>query len=132
MFTLYTDGGARGNPGNSACACFLLEDDSVVDFNGKFLNTATNNFAEYSGLILGLELAIKKGITTIECRLDSELVVKQITGVYKISSPEIKKLADKVKTKLDKFEKISFKHVPREENKLADKLVNVILDSINE
>lgn len=128
-FKLFTDGGSRGNPGNSAIAYVVFKNDLVFDIGAKYLGTATNNYAEYNALIEGLKLA-KKHTDTIECYLDSELVVKQINGEYKISSPDIKPLAQKVNELKREFKSIKFNHVLRAENKIADKLVNIVLDAI--
>lgn len=128
-FKLFTDGGSRGNPGLSAIAFVLYNDNELVDIGAKFLGIATNNFAEYNALIEGLKLA-KKYTDELECVLDSELVVKQVNGIYKISSPDIKPLFDKIKALKPEFKKITFTHVRREQNKIADKMVNIILDSI--
>ncbi|BCX14003.1 MAG: hypothetical protein KatS3mg085_535 [Candidatus Dojkabacteria bacterium] len=75
-FKLFTDGGSRGNPGDSACGYFLFEDDKLIDFGGLLLGQSTNNVAEYTGLILGLKNALKKMIRNLNCYLDSELIVK--------------------------------------------------------
>ena len=130
MHTLYTDGGSRGNPGDSAIGFFIFDEQmKLVDFGGKYLGIVTNNNAEYKALIEGLKLAIKNKIKKLKCVLDSELVVKQINGLYKISSPEIKIDATKVMDLRKEFDEISFNHVLRSENKFADKLVNIILDT---
>jgi ribonuclease HI len=130
MHYLYTDGGARGNPGPAASAFFLFtEDMQLVDCNGIYLGETTNNVAEYSGLIAGLKSAAKLGIKELECRLDSELVVKQIGGEYKVKEPQMQKLHAQVCTLMPEFTQVKFKHVPRAENKFADKLVNTVLDA---
>ncbi|MEO6728353.1 MAG: ribonuclease HI family protein [Candidatus Dojkabacteria bacterium] len=129
MYTLFTDGGSRGNPGNSACAYYIFKDDALEDFGGIFLGTGTNNNAEYLGLINGLKLAIKNNIKELEVRMDSELAIKQIIGVYKVSTDSIRELHHEVKMLEKNFKNVSFKHVPRAENKFADKLVNIILDT---
>ena len=129
MFTLFTDGGSRGNPGNSACAYFLFDSEGKLsDLGGEFLGTVTNNNAEYAALINGLKLAIKKGVTELTVCMDSELAIKQIKGIYKVSSDSIKEQHKEVKYLEKGFSEIEFKHVPREQNKFADKLVNIILD----
>ncbi len=128
-FKLFTDGGSRGNPGNSAIAFVLYKDNQLFDIGGKYVGTATNNFAEYNALIEGLKLA-KKHTEDLECYLDSELVVKQLKGEYKISSPDIKPLCQKVNDLRKEFKNITFTHVPRSENKIADKMVNILLDSV--
>ena len=126
---LYTDGGARGNPGPSGFAAVLFDENKLIDFNGKFLSLATNNIAEYNGLVLGLKLAIKNNIKELTCLLDSELIVKQVNGEYKIKNTDLQKLKIKVDELIKDFTNITFKHIPREENKLADKIVNLILDT---
>lgn len=127
---LFTDGGSRGNPGAAACAYLVFDDsNTLIDFGGDYLNIATNNFAEYTGLINGLKACLKAKIADINCYLDSELVVKQVKGEYKVSHPDIKPLFTEVKELASMFEKITFTHIRRSENKHADKLVNLILDS---
>lgn len=125
---LYTDGGSRGNPGPAACAFFVLQGDVVIDFGGDYLSEVTNNVAEYKGLIHGLRKAVKLGIKDLIVRMDSELVIKQIRGEYKISNIDMKKLSSEVKKLSEEFSSIQFEHVRREENKNADRLVNLILD----
>ncbi len=127
-FKLFTDGGSRGNPGDSAIAFILYSESELIDLGAKFVGTATNNYAEYNALIEGLKLA-KKHTDTLDCYLDSELVVKQVTGLYKISSPDIKPLFEKISTLKKEFKQITFTHVRREQNKVADKMVNIILDT---
>ena len=129
MYTLFTDGGSRGNPGNSACAYFIFNNDVLEDFGGIFLGTGTNNNAEYLGLINGLKLAIKLKITNLEVKMDSELAIKQILGIYKVSTDSIRELHHEVKMLEKNFKSITFKHVPRAENKFADKLANIIMDT---
>lgn len=131
MHYLFTDGGSRGNPGKSAIAYFIFEDEKLLDFGGKFVGVGTNNSAEYQALILGLKAASKLGIKKLTCNLDSELAVKQLNGEYKISNEDIKKLASSVQKEREKFESVTFNHVLREKNKFADKMVNVILDSVD-
>ncbi len=129
MYYLFTDGGARGNPGPAACAFFLFNDQELVDFGGIYLGETTNNVAEYSALVNGLKSAIKNGIKELECRLDSELVVKQIGGQYKVKEPQMQKLNGQVCELMDQFTQVKFVHVPRAQNKFADKLVNTVLDA---
>lgn len=132
-FSMYTDGGARGNPGPSAFAAIIFdESEKLVGFDCKFSLEATNNQAEYSALLVGLKLAKKHGIKDLNCFLDSELVVKQIKGEYSIKSSEIIILKSKIDKELGSFDTISFTHVPREKNKFADKLVNITLDAAME
>lgn len=131
--TIHTDGGSRGNPGPSACA-FVVEENGRVLYKGsKFLGKATNNYAEYSGVILALDWLVSLPITyhpsSITFFLDSELIVRQINGKYKVKDENLKKLHTEVNNKIGKMAiEISFKNVPREQNKIADRLVNESLD----
>lgn len=126
---LYTDGGARGNPGPAGFGALLFDGNgSLMGFDGGYSEHATNNYAEYSALLLGLKLALKQGVTDIECYLDSELVVKQLKAEYKVKDTNIKLFHNKIKKYLEDFSSYTFIHIPRSENKHADALVNLILD----
>lgn len=126
---VFTDGGSRGNPGDSACAYVICKmDDSVVEKGGYYMGMATNNQAEYYGFKKGLERARDLGIDKIHLFSDSQLVVNQMLGVYKVKNQELAPLHQDVKGLADSFEKITFSYVPRELNKIADSEVNVILD----
>jgi ribonuclease HI len=126
---LYTDGGSRGNPGDSACAFVICEmDDTVVEKSGYYMGMATNNQAEYYGMIKGLERGRDLGIDKVNLFSDSQLVVNQMNGFYKVKNQELTPLHHQLKELAQSFEKISFTHVPRELNKIADKEVNRILD----
>ncbi len=127
---LFTDGGSRGNPGPAATGVVLLDmEDNVVKKSSKYLGETTNNQAEYQALQEGLELAASIGVKELEVYMDSELIVKQINGLYKIKNLDLKPLYDEVKKLASGFSKITFTHVPRAMNKLADALVNECLDS---
>ena len=126
---LFTDGGSRGNPGDAACAYFLFDGDKLADFGGKYLGIVSNNVAEYNGIILGLKAAENLGVGNLEVFMDSELIIKQINGEYKVKSDDMKREITKVMTLIKSFKTTSFTHVLREKNKFADKLVNTILDS---
>ena len=129
MHKLFTDGGSRGNPGNAATGFFIFDEhDTLVDYGGEFIGQNTNNNAEYNGLISGLKLAKKRKIKNITCHLDSELVVKQLNGEYKVKHPDMQELFKQVHKLQVEFDTITFVHVRRELNKYADKMVNVILD----
>ncbi len=129
--TLFTDGGARGNPGPSATGAFLFDSEGrLVDFTGEYIGEATNNKAEYEALILGLELAIANKVKKLLCNLDSELVVMQVNGAYRVKSPDLKPLSEKVNALKAKFEEVTFAHVRREKNKHADRMVNTLLDAV--
>lgn len=127
-YKLYSDGGSRGNPGNAASGFVIFNNNELVDLGGFYLGIKTNNHAEYMGLIEGLKLA-SKHTDSIECFLDSELVVKQLNGQYKVSNAEIKVLFNKVKDVKMQFKTVTFTHVRREQNKITDKIVNTILDA---
>ena len=126
---IYTDGGARGNPGSAAIGIVIYgPGERPVKQIGKYIGPATNNQAEYKALIEGLAEAINLEASEAVCFLDSELVVRQLTGKYKVKEPELKNLIIEVLRLSNKFLKIEFNHVPREKNKLADRLVNEALD----
>lgn len=127
---LFTDGGSRGNPGPGAAGAVLMTDtNEVINFTGKYFADTTNNNAEYQALLLGLKMAAKSGCSDLLCKLDSELVVKQLNGEYKIKDPNIKNIIERIKDQLLEFNTAKFVHIPREQNKLADKIVNLILDT---
>lgn len=123
---LFADGGSRGNPGPAACGWFIERDPMIQ--GSKFLGKQTNNYAEYMGLIFGLEEALKNNLLEIEIYLDSELVVKQILGEYKVKNENIKPLHTQAKQLLNQFKTWSIGHVRREKNTQADQLVNQCLD----
>lgn len=130
MITVNCDGGARGNPGPAACACVFTKEGSVIFKVTEYLGSATNNFAEYSGVVLALESAVKKGVREdLEFVLDSQLVVNQLAGKFKIKNEVLKKMYIRVKDLEKKLgTKINYTSVPREKNKIADFLVNKVLD----
>lgn len=131
--TIFTDGGSRGNPGISACAFVAKRGEEIVFSKGFFLGTKTNNEAEYQGLIESL-LWLKnkeKDFNNISIKLfmDSELIVKQINGIYKIKSTSLKKYFDKAEELIKEVDlQIDIMHVKRNDNKTADFLVNKTLD----
>lgn len=132
MLVINTDGGARGNPGPAAAAAVLSRGDALIAEVKQYLGDAcTNNFAEYQGLLLGLAKAQELGLAVeaIEVRMDSELVVKQMRGEYKVKDAGLKKEFAKARELLQDFADVRFVHVPREENKEADRLVNEVLDT---
>lgn len=129
MVKLFTDGGARGNPGPAAGAAILYDNEGNVICKGsEYYGTATNNQAEYKALMLGLTLAIEKNISYIAAFLDSELVVKQLNGQYKVKDSALASLFSAVKNLESKFSSVTYSHVPRSQNKEADLLVNTELD----
>ncbi len=129
-FRLYTDGGARGNPGPAAVGVRLLAPDGtlVAEF-GKAIGPATNNVAEYRALVSGLELALEHGVQRLTCLLDSELVVRQIEGAYKVKDVTLRVFHTEVQRLLARFDSVELRHIRREENSEADRLVNEALDA---
>jgi ribonuclease HI len=126
---IYTDGGSRGNPGDSSCAFVICNmDDTVVEKSGYYIGVATNNQAEYYGFKKGLERARDLGIDKVSLYSDSQLVVNQMNGLYKVKNQELAPMHQDVREIANSFEKITFTYVPRELNKLADGEVNRILD----
>ncbi|MBC7943061.1 reverse transcriptase-like protein [Candidatus Saccharibacteria bacterium] len=126
---IYSDGGSRGNPGPSAAAFVIMDiQQGILDQGGTYLGITTNNQAEYHGVQLGLERAFEIGVKVIEFRIDSMLVVNQMKGVYKIKNRELWPINERIRELIAKFDKVSFTHVPRELNQLADSLVNRLLD----
>jgi ribonuclease HI len=129
-----TDGGARGNPGPAGVGVVFSDPAGQVLAEFKqYIGEATNNVAEYKALILALHeaaklLKLKAESLNLEIRMDSELIVKQMLGQYKIKEPTLKILAGEVLQLLKNFPRHTFKHVPREQNKRADKLVNQAID----
>ena len=133
-----TDGGARGNPGPSGIGVVIRdENNKIIGAHKQYIGEATNNVAEYKALILALEKAGEglraKGIglseTELEVLMDSELIVRQMQGRYKIKEPTLKLLAGEVLILIKNFKDVTFHHVPREQNKEADKLVNQAIDA---
>jgi ribonuclease HI len=125
---LNTDGGARGNPGPAGIgAVFSDTKGEIIAEYREYIGETTNNVAEYRALVMGLEKAKDFDFKELECRLDSELVVKQVNGEYKVKGNHLKEYHNKIKN-LSFFQPITFMHVRREENKRADALVNQALD----
>lgn len=126
---LYTDGGSRGNPGPSASGFVIIADDTtLLAEGGAFLGVTTNNVAEYQAVYLGLEKAQALGAREVEVRLDSQLVAHQMNGIYKIKHPDLLPINARIRELMQQFDSVSFTHVRREYNKLADGMVNKILD----
>jgi len=127
---VHVDGGARGNPGPAAAAAVLsTSDGDVVDAAHEYLGVATNNVAEYRGLLLGLRRARELGADELDIVNDSELVAKQVNGEYKVKHPDMKPLHAAAREALGQFGRWSIRSVPRAENAAADALVNQALDA---
>jgi ribonuclease HI len=128
---VYTDGGARGNPGPASAGVVIYGDGKKIGEVKQYLGEKqTNNWAEYEAVIVAMGKLLEMLLRDhdIEFRLDSQLVVEQLNGNWKIKEPELKKQAQKVKDLLPNFKSVTFTYVPREENKEADRLVNEALD----
>jgi ribonuclease HI len=127
---IYTDGGARNNPGPAGAGVVIIDGKKTFEFKKYLGDHQTNNWAEYEAVALALHEAKKHGLAgrPIELRMDSKLVVEQILGNWKIKEPTLKPQAAKVRTLLADFPKHRFVHIPREENSEADRLVNEAID----
>ena len=126
---LFTDGGARGNPGPAAFGYVLEADDgTVLAARGEAIGVATNNVAEYRALVAGLTQAAEAGVDELEVVSDSELLVKQMRGEYKVKNAALRKLWDEAQELAARLPKVTFAAVRREHNELADRLVNEALD----
>jgi ribonuclease HI len=127
---LWTDGGARGNPGPAAYGYVLeAEDGTVLAAHGEAIGIATNNVAEYSALIAGLEKAVEVGVKELEVVSDSELLVKQMRGEYKVKNEALRELAARASRLARQVGRVRWTAVRREHNELADRLVNEALDA---
>jgi probable phosphoglycerate mutase len=128
---LSTDGGSRGNPGPAAYGYVLeSEDGHVLDARGEAIGTATNNVAEYRGLLAGLESALERGVGELEVVSDSELLVKQMRGEYKVKNETLRALQREAAELAARLDRVTYTAVRRAHNELADSLVNEALDSI--
>ncbi len=125
---VYTDGGSRGNPGPSAAGYVIIDRGEIIDQGGEYLGITTNNLAEYHGVKLALESALRLGIDSVELRADSMLVVNQLNGIYKIKNRELWPVNELIRELIGQFKKIKFTYVPREMNQLADGMVNRTLN----
>lgn len=129
FYVLHTDGGSRGNPGKAAAGWVIYSPNKqIISKGSKFLGIKTNNFAEYTAIIEGIKECLEKKISYLIVRMDSELAVKQINGLYKIKNAQIKLFTDEIFILRKNFKKIVFTHVYRENNTEADKMVNICLD----
>lgn len=126
--TLYCDGGARGNPGPAGIGFVLELPGAPVIREGAYIGEATNNVAEYRALIAGLSRAAAAAVTELNVFLDSELVVRQMQGTYRVKDAKLKPLFAEAQELAAQFRPISFLHVPREKNAVADELVNKAID----
>ena len=129
LVTANIDGGARGNPGPAAYGIILRKaDGSTVVAAGKYVGRASNNVAEYYGLIAALDAAVQHGVRRLRVESDSELLVKQMEGQYRVKSPDLRPLHERAERLARGLEHFEIAHVPRERNREADRLVNAALD----
>jgi ribonuclease HI len=127
---LFTDGGARGNPGPAAYGFVLeAEDGTVLAAEGHAIGSTTNNVAEYSGLIAGLRRAVELDVSSLEVVSDSELMVKQMRGEYRVKNEALRELCVEATALARRLESVEYRHVKRAHNELADRLVNDALDA---
>jgi ribonuclease HI len=125
----YCDGGSRGNPGPAGFGVYIQDaTGGVLAELSQYLGKRTNNFAEYSALLAALEFAIAKGHGSLRVVSDSELMVKQIKGQYRVNSPELRPLYEEAKRRITQLQRFQIQHVLRDKNKHADRLANVAMD----
>jgi ribonuclease HI len=128
---LFTDGGARGNPGPAAYGYVLeAEDGTVLASHGEYIGSATNNVAEYSGLVAGLRKALELQLPDVEVVSDSELMVKQMRGEYRVKNAALRELFAEADRLARRVGNVEYRHVKRAHNEEADRLVNAALDAL--
>ncbi|PID83692.1 ribonuclease H [Candidatus Gracilibacteria bacterium] len=129
-YTIYSDGGSRGNPGPAGCGIFIVDSNGKpLEKRYKYIGVATNNIAEYTAILLGISRAIELGAASIEVRADSKLAIEQLSGNFKVKNPDLKSIFDIIGEKISNWGgEVKFVHIPREKNKEADRLANVAMD----
>jgi ribonuclease HI len=132
VLTVNIDGAARGNPGPAAFAYVIARDGEPLIEEAGRLGTASNTVAEYTALVRALERALSLGGQCVVIRSDSELLVKQMNGQYKVKNARLRELYDQAKELCEHFTSVSIQHVPREQNSHADRLCNEVLDGVRE
>jgi ribonuclease HI len=126
--TIFTDGASRNNPGEAGAGVLILRDNKPVAKLARYLGTTTNNIAEYTAAIMGMEHAIKLGASSVRLLADSELLVKQLNGQYKVKNEGLKPLHHKIKELIAKIGSVEVQYIPRAQNKEADALANKAID----
>ena len=126
--TIYTDGASRNNPGEAGAGIYIVRDNAPAEGISRYLGRTTNNIAEYTAAIIGLEHALKLGATSVRLRADSELMVKQLNGQYKVKNEGLKPLYQKAKNLIARIGSVNVQYIPREQNKDADALANKAID----
>ena len=128
---IYTDGASRGNPGAASAGLVVYDKNKVCLYEEAFsLGIKTNNFAEYSAVLRALKLSAENKVNRLHLKSDSEFLIKQLTGFYKVKSPNIKELYKECKKWESNIQKVKFQHIQRAYNKRADELANLILDEL--
>lgn len=128
----YADGASRGNPGPSSYGVIVYDDAGKELHTGsRALGHGTNNQAEYEGAIAALEAALGLGAADVTLRMDSQLIVRQLEGRYRVRNPKLKPLHNRLLALRPRFQRFTVEHVPREENKVADRLANEALDNVS-
>jgi ribonuclease HI len=125
---LYTDGASRNNPGEAGAGIFILRDGKPLDKIARYLGTTTNNIAEYQAAIIGLEHCVKLGASMVRLHADSELMVKQLNGQYKVKNEGLRPLYQRAKELIAQIGRVEVQYIPRELNKEADALANKAID----
>lgn len=126
--TIFTDGASRNNPGEAGVGIVIKRNGELIDTIAKYIGITTNNIAEYRAAIIGLERALELGATKVRLLADSELLVRQIAGMYKVKNEGLKPLHSRVKELMAKIGTVEVCHIPREQNKDADALANRAID----
>lgn len=126
--TIYTDGASRNNPGEAGAGIYILQDGEPFEQIARYLGQTTNNIAEYTAAIIGLEHAVKAGAKRVRLFADSELLVKQVNGQYKVKNDGLKPLHGKVKELIARIGSVEVQYIPRERNREADALANKAID----
>jgi len=126
--TIYTDGASRNNPGEAGAGVFITREGKPFEAIARYLGTTTNNIAEYTAAIIGLEHAVKLGASSVSLHADSELMVKQLNGQYKVKNEGLKPLYVKAKELIAKIGSVEVKYIPRAQNREADALANKAID----
>jgi ribonuclease HI len=126
--TIYSDGASRSNPGEAGAGVYILQNGRPAAGIARYLGMATNNIAEYTAAIIGLEYALKQGATSVKLFADSELLVKQLNGEYRVKNEGLKPLYLRVKELIEKIRRVEVQYISRELNKEADALANKAID----
>jgi ribonuclease HI len=126
--TIYTDGASRNNPGEAGAGIFIMRDGEPFEKIARYLGTTTNNIAEYSAAIIGLERAVQLKASSVKLNADSELLVKQLNGQYKVKNEGLKPLHAKARDLIARIGSVEVQYIPRERNKEADALANKAID----